>query len=63
MQIVKCRCSKSSYYPQVFTHLEYGLNDNKFTTEKDKDYYTALLGISLTIYDGTRGALVEKSKT
>ena len=53
---------KSSYYPQVFTHLEYGLNDNKFTTEKDKDYYTALLGISLTIYDGTRGALVEKAR-
>ena len=53
---------KSAYYPQVFTHLEYGVNDDKFTTSKDKDYYMALLGISLTIFDGSRSALVEKAK-
>lgn len=53
---------KSSYYPQVFTHLEYGVNDNKFTSDQDKDYYMALLGISLIIFDGSRNALVEKAK-
>lgn len=53
---------KSEYYPKIFTHLEYGLNDNNFTTNKDKDYYTALLGISLTIYNGSRDALVEKAR-
>ncbi len=53
---------KSAYYPQVFTHLEYGVNDDKFTTSKDKDYYMALLGISLTIFDGSRSALLEKAK-
>ena len=53
---------KSSYYPQVFTHLEYGVNDNRFTSDQDKDYYMALLGISLTIFDGSRSALVEKAK-
>lgn len=53
---------KSAYYPQVFTHLEYGVNDDRFTTSKDKDYYMALLGVSLTIFDGTRSALVEKAR-
>jgi len=53
---------KSSYYPQVFTHLEYGVNDNRFTSDQDKDYYMALLGISLIIFDGSRNALVEKAK-
>ncbi|WP_026804515.1 TolC family protein [Aliarcobacter lanthieri] len=53
---------KSAYYPQVFTHLEYGINDDRFTTSKDKDYYMALLGISLTIFDGSRSTLIEKAR-
>ncbi|WP_419677525.1 TolC family protein [Aliarcobacter lanthieri] len=53
---------KSAYYPQVFTHLEYGVNDDRFTTSKDKDYYMALLGISLTIFDGSRITLIEKAR-
>ncbi|MFV7790233.1 TolC family protein [Aliarcobacter lanthieri] len=53
---------KSAYYPQVFTHLEYGVNDDRFTTSKDKDYYMALLGISLTIFDGARSTLIEKAR-
>lgn len=53
---------KSAYYPQVFTHLEYGVNDDRFTTSKDKDYYMALLGISLTIFDGSRSTLIEKAR-
>lgn len=56
------KVNQGSYYPSIFTHLEYGYNDDKFSTSKDKDYYMALLGISLTLFDTTRGAKVEKSR-
>ena len=56
------KANQGSYYPSIFTHLEYGYNDDKFSTSKDKDYYMALLGISLTLFDGTRSAKVEKSR-
>ncbi|MDN5063339.1 TolC family protein [Aliarcobacter butzleri] len=53
---------KGSYYPTVFSHLEYGVNDDRFTVSKDKDYYIALVGISLTLFDSSRSAYLEKSK-
>lgn len=53
---------KGSYYPTVFSHLEYGVNDDRFTASKDKDYYIALVGISLTLSDSSRSAYLEKSK-
>lgn len=56
------KANQGSYYPSIFTHLEYGYNDDKFSTSKDKDYYMALLGISLTLFDGTRSAKIEKSR-
>lgn len=54
--------AKSSYYPAVFSHLEYGFNDDALSVSKDKDYYMALIGVSLTLFDGTRGVELEKSK-
>ena len=53
---------KGSYHPTVFSHLEYGVNDDRFTASKDKDYYIALVGISLTLFDSSRSAYLEKSK-
>lgn len=53
---------EASYYPSVFSHLEYGFNDNNFSASKDKDYYIAMLGVSFTLFDNSRKALVEKSK-
>lgn len=53
---------KGSYYTTVFSHLEYGVNDDRFTASKDKDYYIALVGISLTLFDSSRSAYLEKSK-
>ncbi|WP_152058561.1 TolC family protein [Aliarcobacter butzleri] len=53
---------KGSYYPTIFSHLEYGVNDDRFTVSKDKDYYIALVGISLTLFDSSRSAYLEKSK-
>lgn len=53
---------KGSYYPTVFSHLEYGVNDDRFTASKDKDYYIALVSISLTLFDSSRSAYLEKSK-
>jgi outer membrane protein TolC len=54
--------ANSAYYPSVYSHLEYGYNDNNLTTNDDKDYYIALIGISLTLFDGTRDVEKEKSK-
>lgn len=54
--------AKSSYYPSIYSHLEYGFNDNKLTLDDNKDYYTAMIGISLTLFDNTRDIEKEKSK-
>ncbi len=54
--------ANSAYYPSVYSHLEYGYNDNNLTTDDDKDYYIALIGISLTLFDGTRDVEKEKNK-
>lgn len=44
----------SSYFPSVYSHLEYGINDNSITFDSDKDYYLASLGIKYTLFDNTR---------
>lgn len=53
---------KSSYYPNVYSHLEYGFNDDKVTFDDEKDYYLAMLGVSYTIFDNTRKSKTQKSK-
>jgi outer membrane protein len=69
MQNIQLKASKknieianSSYYPSIYSHLEYGFNDNKLTLDDNKDYYTAMIGISLTLFDNTRDIEKEKSK-
>ena len=37
--------ANSSYYPSIYSHLEYGFNDDKLTLDDEKDYYMALVGI------------------
>jgi outer membrane protein TolC len=54
--------AKASYYPSIYSRLEYGYNDNKLTLDDDKDYYMAMLGISLTLFDNTRNIEKQKSK-
>ncbi|MGD9624694.1 MAG: TolC family protein [Arcobacter sp.] len=54
--------AKSAYYPTLYSHLEYGYNDDKLTIDDDKNYYIALVGLSLTLFDGTRDIEKEKSK-
>ena len=54
--------AKSAYYPSVYSHLEYGYNDDKLTIDDDKNYYIALVGLSLTLFDGTRDVEKERSK-
>ena len=53
--------AKASYYPTVFSRLEYGYNDNTLTVDTDKDYYMAMVGISITLFDNTRS--IEKQKS
>ena len=54
--------ANSAYYPSVYSHLEYGFNDDKLTLDDEKDYYMALVGINLTLFDNTRDIEKEKSK-
>lgn len=54
--------AKSSYYPTVYSHLEYGFNDDKLTLDEDKDFYTAMVGLNYDLFDGTRSIEKQKSK-
>lgn len=54
--------SNSEYYPSVYSHLEYGFNDDKLTLENDKDYYMAMIGLNYTLFDNTRSIKKQKSK-
>ena len=53
--------ANGAYYPSVFSRLEYGYNDDTLTLSQDKDYYMAMVGISLTLFDNTRS--IEKQKS
>ncbi|WP_368030420.1 TolC family protein [Arcobacter sp. s6] len=53
--------AKATYYPSVFSRLEYGYNDDTLTLSQDKDYYMAMIGITLTLFDNTRS--IEKQKS
>ncbi|QKF67386.1 RND family efflux system, outer membrane channel protein, TolC family [Arcobacter venerupis] len=54
--------ANSAYYPSVYSHLEYGFNDDTLTLDDDKDYYMALVGVNLTLFDNTRNIEKQKSK-
>ena len=54
--------TNSSYYPSIYSHLEYGYNDDKVTLDDDKNYYIAMIGLSLTLFDNTRSIEKQKSK-
>ena len=54
--------ANSAYYPNIYSHLEYGYNDDKFSLDRNKDYYIALVGLSLTLFDNTRDIEKQKSK-
>ncbi|MFA6740413.1 MAG: TolC family protein [Arcobacteraceae bacterium] len=54
--------ANSAYYPSIYSHLEYGFNDDKLTLDDKKDYYMALIGINLTLFDNTRDIEKQKSK-
>ena len=69
MQNIQVNASKknieianSSYYPSIYSHLEYGYNDDKVTVDSDKNYYMAMIGISLTLFDNTRSIEKQKNK-
>jgi outer membrane protein len=53
--------AKADYYPSIFSRLEYGYNDDTLTLSQDKDYYMAMIGITLTLFDNTRS--IEKQKS
>ena len=58
----KIEVSKSEYLPTIYSHLEYGFNDNTLTFQSNKDYYNAMMGLKYTLFDKTRDVQKEKSK-
>lgn len=54
--------NNSSYFPKVYSHLEYGINDNTISFDSSKDYYLAILGIKYTLFDNSRKYENQKSK-
>lgn len=54
--------NNASYYPNIYSHLEYGFNDNTLSIDKDKDYYIAMLGLNYSLFDNTRDIKKQKSK-
>lgn len=54
--------SNSEYYPSIYSHLEYGFNDDRLTLEDDKDYYMAMIALNYTLFDNTRSVKKQKSK-
>ena len=54
--------NKASYYPNIYSHLEYGFNDDSITFDSDKDYYMGLLGIKYTLFNNTRDKDLQKSQ-
>ena len=60
----KVEFEKSSNYPMIGTHLEYGYNDNQLDNLRgNKDYYTLAVGLEYKIFDGfTTSSNIEKAK-
>ena len=54
--------ANSKYYPTVYSHLEYGFNDNQLSLSDDKDYYNAMIGLKYTLFDNTRNIDKQKSQ-
>lgn len=52
---------KSEYLPTIYSHFEYGFNDNTIDLDNTKDYYMAVVGLKYNIFDMTRGAKSEKA--
>ncbi len=53
---------KSSFYPHIYSYLEYGINDNTLNLNSDKDYYMALVGVKYTLFDNRRDIDKQKSQ-
>ncbi|XOB60967.1 TolC family protein [Campylobacterota bacterium DY0563] len=54
--------SNSSYYPNIYSYLEYGFNDDKISFDSEKDYYMGMLGIKFTLFDNNRSVQKQKSQ-
>lgn len=51
----------SEYYPKIYTHIEYGFNDNRIDLDNTKDYYMAVLGVKYNLFDLTRSTKKQKA--
>ncbi len=54
--------NKAAYYPNIYTHLEYGVNDDRVNFSSEKDYYLAMIGIKFPLFDPAREYEFQKSK-
>ena len=57
----KIAFQSSNDYPTIGAHVEYGMNDDRFTPSLKKDYYLAAIGLTYTLFDGDISS-IEKQK-
>ncbi|NPA55675.1 MAG: TolC family protein [Epsilonproteobacteria bacterium] len=58
----KVKMDSSIKYPTAGVHLEYGFNDDRLTTDKDKDYYLLAANITYNFLDAGKTEELAKSK-
>lgn len=54
--------NKSSYYPNIYSYIEYGFNDDSISFDNKKDYYIGMIGIKYTLFNDTRSKDLQKSQ-
>lgn len=52
----------TSYYPKIFSHIEYGFNDDKLNFKDNKDYYMAMIALNYSLFDKTKSIKKQKSR-
>lgn len=56
------KLERGNYYPSIYSHLEYGFNDEHTTLNETKDYYLATIGIKVDLFHPSRSFEYEKAK-
>jgi outer membrane protein TolC len=56
------KLQRGNYYPSIYSHLEYGFNDEHTTLNENKDYYLAMVGIKLDLFHPNTNEQYQKAK-
>jgi outer membrane protein TolC len=52
----------ANYFPNIYSHVEYGFNDEHTTLNEQKDYYLATIGIKVDLFHPNRNFQYQKAQ-